>query len=418
MRSGLEERSNSALHRHLFSMKSRKVPTLFLATLLLWFLSVIVVCLRTYAHPGWHSVFPTYRDAGAGWIHQAQLYGAPGVFLYSPLVAALFSPFALVSQNVGEVLWRLLLGVALPLALWFNARTLFDFSKKEFAWLFLLILPLTLSSLNNGQANIIIIVLFLVAAGTASQARWIISAFCAGFAVYWKIYPIAFALLLAVVFPKKLIFRILLTLIGLFVVSLLFQKPSYVLQQYGDWLVNLASDRRRAHEYYGKWRDFYLLLRLLGIPLSIVWWQVVERIAGVIAAAICFVETIRRWPRATLLFGAMSLAIVWILLFGPATEAATYVLIAVPSAYLLIAAWSDASQQSLQITSTITYLGFVSAQILNSWFRIKEDVYFLRAIQPCFALCFCAALFFWWKRELRNEAEQPCSASERSKMQC
>ncbi|HEX9630137.1 MAG TPA: glycosyltransferase 87 family protein, partial [Pyrinomonadaceae bacterium] len=92
--------------------------------------------------------------------------------LYSPLVAAFFSPFAFVSQNVTEVLWRLVLGLALPLALWFNARTLFDFSKKEFAWLFLLIVPLTLSSLNNGQANIIIIVLFLVAAGAASQSRW------------------------------------------------------------------------------------------------------------------------------------------------------------------------------------------------------------------------------------------------------
>ena len=37
----------------------------------------------------------------------------------------------------------------------------------------------------------------------------------------------------------------------------------------------------------------------------------------------------------------MSLAVAWMLLFGPATEAATYVLIAVPSAYLLIAGWSE-----------------------------------------------------------------------------
>jgi hypothetical protein len=54
----------------------------------------------------------------------------------------------------------LLLGLALPLALWFNARTLFDFSKTEFSWLFLLIVPLTLSSLNNGQANIMIMRFF------------------------------------------------------------------------------------------------------------------------------------------------------------------------------------------------------------------------------------------------------------------
>lgn len=390
---------------------------LFPATLGFWFLSVAIVCIRIYTHPGWHSVFPTYRDAGAAWIHQGQIYAAPGIFLYSPLVAAFFSPFALISENVAEVLWRLLLGFALPLALWFNARTLFDFSKKEFAWLFLLIVPLTLSSLNNGQANIIIIVLFLAAAAAASQSRWFMCAFCAAFAVYWKIYPIAFALLLAVVFPKKLIFRILLVLIGLFVVSLFLQRPSYTLQQYSDWLVNLASDRRRAHEYYGRWRDFYLLLRLLGIPISTMWWTIAEVTAGSVAAAICFLGTIRHWPRATLLLGAMSLAIVWMLLFGPATEAATYVLIAVPSAYLLIAGWSDVSQWALRVVSTMTYIGFVSAHILNSWFPIKKNVYLVHAIQPCLTLCFCAALFLWWQWQLLNETKQPCDASERSKMQ-
>jgi hypothetical protein len=378
------------------AVKSR----LFFATLGLWFLSVATICVRIHGHPGWHSVFPTYRNAGAAWIHQAQLYGAPGIFLYSPLVAALFSPFALIPQNVAEVLWRLLLGLALPLSLWFSARTLFDFSKDQFAWLFLLIVPLTLSSLNNGQANIIIIVLFLIAAGAASQSRWFICAFCAAFVAYWKIYPIAFALLLAVVFPKKLIFRILLMLVGLFVVSLFLQKPSYMLQQYSDWLVNLASDRRRAHEYYGRWRDFYLLLRLLGIPISAMWWTVMEVTAGAVAAAICLLGTVRHWPRATVLLGAMSLAIVWMLLFGPATEAATYVLIAVPSAYLVIAGWSDISQLALRVVSTLTYLGFVGAHILNSWFPIKKNVYFVHAIQPCLTLCFCAALFLWWKRQL------------------
>ena len=387
---------------------------LFFAALLAWLLSVAIVCLRIYRDPGSHSVFTGYREAGVAWIHQAQIYGTAGTFLYSPLIAAFYSPFALISPNLSEVIWRLILGLALPLALWFNARKLFDFSKKDFACLFLLILPLTLSSLNNGQANIIILVLFLVATGAASQARWFTCAFCASFAVYWKIYPIAFALLLIVIFPKKLTVRVLLVLVGLFVVSLFLQRPSYVLQEYNNWFVTLTSDRRRAHEYYGRWRDFYLLLRLTGIPISTMWWKIVEVIAGIIAAAICFLGTIRRWPLAALLFGAMALSIVWILLFGPATESATYVLIAVPSAYLLIFGWSDASQLALQITSTITYLGFVSAHMLNSWFHIERNIYLVHAIQPCFALCFCAALFFWWQRQLLNKINESGNASQRS----
>jgi hypothetical protein len=396
-------------------MSSRKVSRLFFVALPLWFLFVAIVCLRVYLHPGSHSVFTTYRAAGGAWIHQAEIYGrTAGTFLYSPLIAALYSPFALISQKLSEVIWRLLLGLALPLALWFNARKLFDFSEREFFCLFFLILPLTLSSLNDGQANIIIIVLFLVSAGAAMQSRCWTCAFCASFAIYWKIYPIAFALLLVVIFPKELTIRMVLALIGLFVASLLLQKPSYVLQEYASWLASLASDRRRTLEYYGRWRDFYLLLRLIGIPISTLWWNIVQATAAITGALICLVGAIRRWPVVTLVFGAMSLAIVWMLLFGPATEAATYVLIAVPSAYLVMFGWFDAYHPLLRITSIVTYLGFVGADILNSWFHIKKNVYLIHAIQPCFTLCFCAALFLWWRQELFNGREHPGVASQRS----
>ena len=390
------------------NVRSRKTFGSLLAALSLWFLCVIVVCVRSYQHPGLHSVFAAYRNAGIAWLQQEQIYGTGGsAFLYSPLIAAFYSPFALVSQNVSEVLWRLLLGLALPLSLWLNARALFGFSKNRFAYLLLLILPLTLSNLNKGQANLILIVLLLVTTVTALQSQWWTCALCASLVVYWKIYPVVFSLLLTAIFPKKLTLRIFLAVVGLFIISLTLQKPPYVLREYGSWLVHLASDRRRTNEYYGKWRDFYLLLRLIGIPISITWWKVVEVIAAVAAAAICLFGRIRRWPPVTLVFTALSLAIVWMLLFGPATEAATYVLIAVPSSYLLVFGLFEASQVALRAMSSVTYLGFVAADVLNSWFHIKEDVYLVHAIQPCFALCFCVALFFWWRRQIAEGSREP-----------
>src|SRR5262249_34702269 len=197
------------------------------------------------------------------------------------------------SQNVSEVLWRLLLGLALPLSLWFNARALFGFSKNTFGCLLLLILPLTLSNLNQGQANLVLIVLLLIATAAALKSQWWMCAFCASLSVYWKIYPVVFAALLTTIFPNKLALRMFLALVGLFIISLLLQKPSYVLREYDSWLVHLASDRRRASEYYGKWRDFYLLLRLIGIPISIMWWKFVQVITTFVAAAICLLGSIR-----------------------------------------------------------------------------------------------------------------------------
>jgi Glycosyltransferase family 87 len=165
--------------------------------LALWFLAVIIVCVRVYRHPGLHSVFWTYRNAGAAWIQQRQIYGVGGsAFLHSPLIAAFYSPFALISQNASEAIWRLLLGVALPLSLWLNSRALFRFSQNTFTCLLLLILPLTLSNLNQGQANVVLIVLLLVATTAALQSHWWTCAFCASVSIYWKLYPVVFALLL------------------------------------------------------------------------------------------------------------------------------------------------------------------------------------------------------------------------------
>jgi hypothetical protein len=163
---------------------------LFFVALGLWFLAVIIVCIRAYRHPGLHSVFLAYRDAGAAWIRQTEIYATGrSAFLYSPLIGSFYSPFAFLPENFPEALWRLTLGVTLPLAIWYNARALFGFSKDEFACLLLLILPLTLSNLNNGQANLILMVLLLVAATAAMQCQWWTCAFCASLAVYWKIYP-------------------------------------------------------------------------------------------------------------------------------------------------------------------------------------------------------------------------------------
>lgn len=373
---------------------------LFCLALFLWSVPVAVICIRVARHPGSHSAFRSCRLAGANWLQQSRLYGPDTGFLYTPLIAALHAPFALLPEGLSEVFWRLIIGFSFPVALWFNGRAVFQFSKEQFASLLLLSLPLTLNTLNNGQANLVLVILFLVAVGAASESRWLLCAVCAAFAIYWKVYPIALALLLAVIFPGKLAARTLVSAVVLFGLSLFLQRPSYVLQEYGNWLVNLLSDRRHELEYYGKNRDFYLLLRLLGVPVSDAWWLFLQLLAAVAAAAFCLRETLRRAPVTKLLFGAMCLAVVWMLLFGPATEAATYVLVAVPSAYLLIAGWSHDARPAARITSTVAYLGFIGAEVVNSWFQIKRNVYLVHAIQPCVALCFCVALYYWWKQNL------------------
>jgi len=204
----------------------------------------------------------------------------------------------------------------------------------------------------------------------------------------------------------------LLAVVVLFAVSFLLQNTSYVLDQYGSWIANLLSDRRRELDYYGKNRDFYLLLRLAGIPITTSWWMVLQLLTALCAAAVCLASKRRLLPPTSLLFGVMCLSISWMLLFGPATEAATYVLIATPAAYLVLGGWSHAAPRAVRLWSTIAYVGFIGAEIVNSWFRIKRHVYLVHGIQPLVALCFCIALFFWWQQQYRSAtSDGPAQAS-------
>ncbi len=104
--------------------------------------------------------------------------------------------------------------------------------RSSFWLVYLLILPLSLGNFNNGQVNPMIIGLLMVAIIAAHEKRWTLSAVALGFSVYLKIYPLSVGLLLVVLYPRQLGWRLALTLILMGAASFLLQRPAYVLEQY------------------------------------------------------------------------------------------------------------------------------------------------------------------------------------------
>jgi len=92
------------------------------AVLACWALTLVVICLHAGINPGTHSVFIDYWHAGARWIGGEYLYPHHNQFLYSPLAAAWFAPFALLPQALGGILWRLLSAIALILGARMSGR--------------------------------------------------------------------------------------------------------------------------------------------------------------------------------------------------------------------------------------------------------------------------------------------------------
>src|SRR6478736_8417586 len=74
----------------------------------IWAAILLGVCLRIGFSSHSHDVFGTYADAGRRWATSQPLYSYTRGFVYSPLVAAFFAPFAWLPIALGSVLWRLL----------------------------------------------------------------------------------------------------------------------------------------------------------------------------------------------------------------------------------------------------------------------------------------------------------------------
>lgn len=375
--------------------------------LVAWAIATIAISVRVGLHPRSHSTFGAYLDAGRDWLHRAPVYAHPGPgFVYSPLVAAFIAPMGLLPDGAAEIVWRVLIALLVVGAIVFASRQLWKVSTTQTGLLLLLALPLTLNNLNNGQANLLLEGLLLFAAASVVPARWLTCALCGALAAFVKIYPLAVGLLLVLLFPRALWWRLALCLVGLFLFSLVLQSPAYAFGEYQNWLAHLAGDKRREINYYGMWRDFYLLVRIAGIPISAHGWIVLQLAAAATAGVIVLLANRARARREDLSFLALSLGLVWMLLFGPATEAATYVLISFPAAYLVLRAWTGRAQPAFRAIASVVFLGLLLSDYINSILRPRENIHLVHAIQPALTLIFCLALYSWWRgpREARDFA--------------
>jgi hypothetical protein len=159
----------------------------------LWIAVLLGIWIRIGLFSHSHDVFATYADAGRKWIASQPLYSYTRGFVYSPLVAAFFAPFAWLPISLGSVLWRALNAALFVGAIfwWLRAEINSRIPKSSYWLVFLLILPLSLGNFNNGQVNPMIIGLLMVAILAAHEERWTLAAIAVGLSAYLKIYPLS-----------------------------------------------------------------------------------------------------------------------------------------------------------------------------------------------------------------------------------
>jgi Glycosyltransferase family 87 len=402
------------VYSHPFVVKNSR--GLGLIVLGLWLAVILGVMIRGIAAPHQNSVFTVFRDAGRAWLGAQPLYSQVGKYLYSPLAAAFFAPFASIPHWAGSALWRLTNGVAYFVAVsrWFSGRGELplvrgtgdkakgnpDEGELMLTVLgLLLLLPLSIGNLNNAQASPLIIALLLFGCLAFLNERWTLAAGCIAFAAFFKIYPLAIGLLLAVIEPRRMGWRLVLAVLIFGALSLVLQRPAYVIDQYRDWWLCLGGDQRRVSTELGFWRDAWLLLRILHVPITVPGYAVLQAGTAIAAAIFCWWRS-KSWDRAAVVWSALSIGCLWITLFGPSTELATYVFIAPAVAFacsrvLLPAIQGRSRLDWFQFLPITAYAMLLLAEALNSWVTVIRLNTYLHAIQPLAALLFLGFVVGW-----------------------
>jgi hypothetical protein len=325
-----------------------------------WMLSIALPCLRVAGTPDVHSVYPVYVLAGRCWAAGDHVYLGTG-YRYTPLVAALFSLFGQLPDRVGAPLWYLLnAGVYVAgLGIWLHrcapasvrhAPTLF----------FLLVLPPSLASLNNGQANALVLGLMLLALTAVHEECWNTAAVCIGVAGAFKIYPLLLGAVLLALYPRRLIVRPPVVIAAAIVLPFLLHSPGYVLHEYQSWIQQLRADDRQLLPLALAYRDVRLLLRVSGMPIERSAYLCLQMAA---AAALIVMFARRRASAADSLPLALALSTLWMTVLGPSTEACTYILLAPSLAQLMICTWHEEEHPWLKVALATAYFLMTYSQI-------------------------------------------------------
>jgi hypothetical protein len=330
----------------------------------LWLALGVAVAGRVLVSPVQHSVFPIFAASAAHWWADLPLYQPyPDLdsYRYPPFFAVVVTPFAALGLRLGGLLWS---GASLVVLLAGLMGFIRDVAPGRWTALrtaaFLALGAAgALRGLWNAQSNALVVGMLLLAASALCRAleahdertsRWWRAAVLLALPVCLKLTPLAPALLLCALWPRRLAWRFGLAVAVGFVIPFLTRPPGVVLEQYAEWLEHLV------HSGHDRWLGFrdgwtawlaarHLIGRLQGQlalcePVSGAAYRLVQLISAGAALSWCLWQQRRAawlglgggWAVHVTLSAGMA----WLMLFGPAIEHATYVFLAPMLAWAVV----------------------------------------------------------------------------------
>lgn len=311
----------------------------------LWLAALAVIILRVPC--GWHDggVFRIYANAAARWCAGDDAYHLPSaadVYRYPPPATMLLSVFVAIPEPLRIFFWQAVNFAAFIAGFaWFSRQIIGSgsMSRNQVAALWLLLLPLSLPSLANGQVNPLMVGLLLAGLAASAAERWHVAAACIALACAIKVYPLAVALLVIITWPRKFLRPFVMALSVCCLLPFLTQPFAFVIDQWHRWLEVIAQDNRWLLPPERGYRDLWLLVQLANAPVSLVAYRFVQLTLAALVAGMCWRARHSGMSRRAVLRIVTAQASCWLILCGPSSEWPTYILLGPVLSWMTVAAW-------------------------------------------------------------------------------
>jgi len=318
--------------------------------LALWLVLGAACAVRTVIWPEKRTVFTVFAAAANHWWADQPLYypydGNIGGFRCSPLFAIFMTPFAALGSTAGGVLWCWFgLGIY-GLGLYRFVRDVLPESWPPWGAALFHALALwgAVRGAWNGQANMLVAGCLLLAASAWVRERWWQTALLLGAAVFLKLSPIAVALLFCALAPRRLAPRFALVLLLGAALPVFTRSPDIVVAQYHDWYAHLTGNSGARWPGLRDAWTVWLLARhwqgaIVDLRMTVVDTPAYRGLQLAAAAALlgwCLWQNRRALSRRHVAAFTLGGGCAYLMLFGPATEFPTFVILAPLTAYAVV----------------------------------------------------------------------------------
>lgn len=300
------------------------------AWLLLAFAFFIITLLNLW-HP--YTILFAYGWGSSGWLNHESIYNGTGYgFIYLPQTAIFFIPFFLLPVPFGYILWNGLWMFFLGMSfLKLTRYSAVAFYERFFLFLIAVTLCMGIDTFRNGQLNIAILILSLLALIAVYEKKNGLAAIYLALGLGFKPTFIVMLLLCFGLFPSVRI-KLIFALVGLFLFPFLFADFHYVVAQYVGAIHNFKMafnyGAMNWHHSLNEWAQMFNLLELMGLKYSMFSQFLIRIFLAGVTFWIALKGQKRKVKNYQKIIFIYTLSVVYLLLFNPRTENNDYILLA------------------------------------------------------------------------------------------